>query len=480
MTTGVHVWSRTASSNGSADTSINFAEGQPPSSVNDSARAVMARVAEYRDDNAGSLTTGGTPTAYTITTNSSFASLAELNGQRLSVRFNAANGSAATLNVNGKGAKAIQIASGIAAPAGMFAADSVFALTYDNSIPAFLVNGQTSALPVTSLDIVGGTALTSPAVDDSFAIYDLSATAGRKITLSDTLKVISGLTADSSPDASADYTLTYDNSASAAKKVLLRDLPGRLPRGYIDGCILSNGTDATNDIDISAGVCRDSTNSIDITLAALTGKQLDANWAAGSNAGMRNSAAGIANSTYHLWAVAPASGVGDIYAHTSADAATVLTALQAETGGGSYLYVRIIGSIIRTGSSILAFTQKGDQFIWSGAGFDVSVSNPGTSAVLRTLSVPIGVSVEAKINAYGTAGSTSFLCYISSPYASDEVPSTSGAALASLAGAATDPRQLTVRTNTSGQVRTRLSSSGASDILRISTLGFVHPRGKDS
>jgi len=56
-------WSRTASSNATADGSINWAEGMAPSGVNDSARAMMAAAAKYRDDTAGSLITGGTSTA---------------------------------------------------------------------------------------------------------------------------------------------------------------------------------------------------------------------------------------------------------------------------------------------------------------------------------------------------------------------------------------------------------------------------------
>ena len=44
---------------------------------------------------------------------------------------------------------------------------------------------------------------------------------------------------------------------------------GGLPQRYIAGCVLSNNvTDATNDIDIASGVCRDETNTYDITLTA--------------------------------------------------------------------------------------------------------------------------------------------------------------------------------------------------------------------
>jgi len=41
-------WSRTASSNAAADNTINWAEGMAPSAVNYSARAMMARLAEWR------------------------------------------------------------------------------------------------------------------------------------------------------------------------------------------------------------------------------------------------------------------------------------------------------------------------------------------------------------------------------------------------------------------------------------------------
>src|SRR5262245_33368088 len=63
----------TAGSNATADSSINWAEGQAPSSINDSTHTMMARVAEWRDD-VGGVTTGDSSTAYTITSNRDFTS----------------------------------------------------------------------------------------------------------------------------------------------------------------------------------------------------------------------------------------------------------------------------------------------------------------------------------------------------------------------------------------------------------------------
>jgi len=62
-------WSKTAASNATADGTINWAEGQAPSTVNDSARAMMAAAAKFRDDIGCNLSTSGTGAAYTVREN---------------------------------------------------------------------------------------------------------------------------------------------------------------------------------------------------------------------------------------------------------------------------------------------------------------------------------------------------------------------------------------------------------------------------
>src|SRR5262245_5676121 len=116
MATGITSWSQTAASNSNADSTINWAEGQSPASVNDSARALMAIVAKWRDDLAGVqpanviMTSGGTANAQTLTTNGSAASL--INGWTLTFKAGASNTTACTLNVDSLGAKSIQATSG--------------------------------------------------------------------------------------------------------------------------------------------------------------------------------------------------------------------------------------------------------------------------------------------------------------------------------------------------------------------------------
>lgn len=70
-------------------------------------------------------------------------------------------------------------------------------------------------------DITGLTANTTPAVTDVTVIVDDPAGTAvtQKITISDFLKSINGLTEDTNPDEAADFLLSYDTSASAVKKV---------------------------------------------------------------------------------------------------------------------------------------------------------------------------------------------------------------------------------------------------------------------
>ncbi|WP_375622710.1 phage tail protein [Bartonella sp. TT119HLJHH] len=53
----IYDWSIVASENAYVDENINWAEGQPPSTVNDSARAMMQRIKEYLLDNGGVIET---------------------------------------------------------------------------------------------------------------------------------------------------------------------------------------------------------------------------------------------------------------------------------------------------------------------------------------------------------------------------------------------------------------------------------------
>lgn len=137
-------WSQTAASNSNADATVNWAEGQAPSSVNDSARAMMAALAKLRDDVGGNLLTGGSTTAFTLTSNQGFVALTD--GIFVTARVHATSGAAPTLNVDSLGAKQIQSVSGTNVPTGLLPIGSVHTFVYDSGADAWIVHGHSSAL----------------------------------------------------------------------------------------------------------------------------------------------------------------------------------------------------------------------------------------------------------------------------------------------------------------------------------------------
>jgi microcystin-dependent protein len=157
-----YLWSRTAASNSTADAQVNWQEGQAPSSINDSARAMMASLAGYRDDIAGAIVTGGTSTAYTVTSYQVFDTLAHMSGHVIAFTPHATNGATVTLNVDGLGAKPLRSSTGVELVAGVLVAGTPYTALYNNSdavwyLHNFYVNPY--VVPVGGfLDYVGTTA----------------------------------------------------------------------------------------------------------------------------------------------------------------------------------------------------------------------------------------------------------------------------------------------------------------------------------
>jgi hypothetical protein len=159
MATGLLSWSKTAASNSNADSAVNWAEGQAPSSVNDSARAVMASAAKFRDDISGMITLGGGTTAYTFASNQS---IALTDGAQIAFTVNATNTGASTLNVDSTGAVALQKIKGTALDAGELVANAVYTATYDSAATAaWVIHGGRSLAPDAELTAIAG--LTSAA-----------------------------------------------------------------------------------------------------------------------------------------------------------------------------------------------------------------------------------------------------------------------------------------------------------------------------
>lgn len=281
------------------------------------------------------------------------------------------------------------------------------------------------------------------------------------------------------------------------KRYEQREALGWLPRGYIDGLILSNdSTDATNDIAVSAGVCRSTANVIegavstlardqlDIEIPASIIKQLDVSWApenydpagysGGGRSGMLSPQSSISNTTWHIYAVGGGDCQDDIMAIDSVTQATVISAIAAAGGFTAY---RLVGSVLRVSAALLLFTQNGDFFRLKSPPLDNNDAT-STTAASKTISVPLGISVRALLNVVSsiTNDATS---YIRHPDDTDSAPSLTAAPLSNLrniAGAAT-PAQLEIWTNTSAQITLR---NTANNVMCLATVGWWHPRGRDA
>lgn len=140
-------WSETASSNAGADPTINWAEGMAPSSINDSSRSMMARLAEWRQDISGANVLSGSSTAYTLTTQAASNGGAGLcsgstsltDGQMIAFRANTTNGIAPVLTVDSCSALALQSSAGVPLPAGSIIGGSPYRASYNLAQSAWVL-----------------------------------------------------------------------------------------------------------------------------------------------------------------------------------------------------------------------------------------------------------------------------------------------------------------------------------------------------
>jgi hypothetical protein len=106
----IQSWSTTAAANANADTAINWAEGQPRASVNNSARSQMAAHAKQRNLLNGSITTTGSANAQAFTSGVGYTAVPT--GLTVRLKIGATNTGATTLNMDGIGAVAIKDQAG--------------------------------------------------------------------------------------------------------------------------------------------------------------------------------------------------------------------------------------------------------------------------------------------------------------------------------------------------------------------------------
>lgn len=282
------------------------------------------------------------------------------------------------------------------------------------------------------------------------------------------------------PDGSIEPVSILDDAVKEIKRAIVSALP---IRSYLAGYgLVNNATDATNDIDIAVGSAMDSTNVRMLKLASAQTKQLDAVWAVGTNAGGRMSAAGIANTTYHVFAIMRVdTNVVDTGFDTSATAPTLPT---------NYTLYRRVGSIIRAAGVIVTFTQDGDYFQVNVPTVEWNENIAGTTAVTKTLTlVPIGINViwHGFLGLRIPTSGTTMTILASDLATTDTTPTTVPSGLigqvtgnAHTADIIDNGSEVQVRTNTSAQIRMRASATTGTPSWGGTTKGWWDRRGRDN
>lgn len=251
--------------------------------------------------------------------------------------------------------------------------------------------------------------------------------------------------------------------------------------GFIGGLTLSRASATTYQVAAGVAANEDGGTFRLMSIGSAYTKSLSA-WAVGSGNGSLDTGS-VANSTwYHVHVIRRDSdGAIDVLLSTSATSPTMPSGWTAR---------RRIGSIRTDGSAqIIAFSQVGDEFLWDAPVRDYQGAPGVSTAVLRTVTVPTGVQVRALLTAGVANGSGSALvCHLSSPDISDNALATLSGITLGTTGAVTISASLSagnvweftsvdVRTNTSAQIRTRVSLTGASDYLALITNGWIDRRG---
>lgn len=127
-------WSKTATNNATIDSTINWQEGQAPSTINDSARAVMAALSKWRDDIGGAITTtdsAGPGHHYSMFSNQGFTSMSQLIGKHIAFTLNSTNTQQQVfLQVDNLGYSIIRLAPGIEVGANVLVAGTPYVVTF--------------------------------------------------------------------------------------------------------------------------------------------------------------------------------------------------------------------------------------------------------------------------------------------------------------------------------------------------------------
>ena len=234
--------------------------------------------------------------------------------------------------------------------------------------------------------------------------------------------------------------------------------------------IANNNADPVFDIDFTEGNVRDIDDTVDIVLASLLTKQLNANWTEGnSNGGAASTILPLpgAQATYNCFVIAKDDGTVDAGFDNDADGFNLL----ADAAPSGYTKIRRRGKILWDGGSIVAFFQDSidESRFWLNTpvtSFIGSITGAGTNIPLN---LPSDVVGEFAVSYAESAGGGISLCVVTETRAQNVPPTASLYDLQSalVAGSTqwVNSAQFQRYLDSGSQIRVRTTSAGNNTII---------------
>lgn len=428
----VERYSTTAASNNAAPPN-GAPESMAASAVNDTMREMMAQTRRFAEQSVSAQfgIAGGTADAILVTPAITWPTTGYISGQVIRFRTTGPNTVAApTIKVSGMTTTAtIAKISNTSLSAGDMPSGSLVQMIYDGSVSGFILSNANELVTISSVPL---------------------ATTG-----------VSG------------QVLATSGTVASYVSASILDIA---PRGFIGGYRITPASLTT--MTISPGHVTDDRGILGIVLSNAMTKAISGTWTVGNNLGGLDTGTVENNQWYHVFAIKNnGSGIRDILFTKT------ITNVTLPSG---YQFKRRIGSFRTDGSAqIIPVTQNGGDFTYvTPPALDVDVTNPGTSAVTRTVNVPLGVKVKARFVAQTSQTATTHAVYFSELESIDSAASETASPLGQLnanttSAANTKNQTVEIWTNTAGQIRSRFSGSGAGDVLRIQTYGWYDERGQN-
>jgi hypothetical protein len=326
-------------------------------------------------------------------------------------------------------------------------------------------------VPSHNVNVTGVTTITAfgSAASATFPFYQLTFAGTLTLTQNATSLILPGgasITTAAGDTALALYLGSGNWQVTSYTKATGQALVSPALRSYLAGNTLSGGGSTT--LTITAGSATSDDQTTLMSLASTYTKTF-ASWAVGSGNGGLDTGSIATATWYHVYIIERTdTGVVDVLISTSATSPTMPT---------NYTKKRRIGSIKTDGTpNIVSFSQNGDEFIWAAVVGEINALTSTTPVTQTLAGVPTGFKLNALLRGeISTAGGT-FSILINSLDENAVVPNaTLGNVTATTIGGSF---ALSIRTNTSAQIRYVGASSATFPTIQAVTYGWIDTRGR--